>query len=78
MTRPGASCRGLAAGIDLAPIDGSPGLRGLRALDAAFFEEDLVIRVVGDTIVLAPALIASEDDIAAIVGKIADFLKRLR
>lgn len=69
---------GLAAGIDLAPIDGSPGLRGLRALDAAFFEEDLVIRVVGDTIVLAPALIASEDDIAAIVGKIADFLKRLR
>jgi beta-alanine--pyruvate transaminase len=69
---------GLAAGIDLAPIDGSPGLRGLRALDAAFFEEDLVIRVVGDTIVLAPALIASEDDIAAIVGKIADLLKRLR
>lgn len=69
---------GLAAGIDLAPIDGSPGLRGLRALDAAFFEEDLVIRVVGDTIVLAPALIASEDDIAAIVSKIADFLKRLR
>jgi beta-alanine--pyruvate transaminase len=41
---------GLAAGIDLAPIDGSPGLRGLRTLDAAFFEEDLVIRVVGDTI----------------------------
>jgi adenosylmethionine-8-amino-7-oxononanoate aminotransferase len=38
----------------------------------------LVIRVVGDTIVLAPALIASEDDIAAIVSKIADFLKRLR
>jgi beta-alanine--pyruvate transaminase len=69
---------GLAAGIDLAPIDGSPGLRGLRALDAAFFEEDLVIRVVGDMIVLAPALIASEDDIAAIVSKIADFLKRLR
>src|SRR6185437_13733788 len=69
---------GLAAGIDLAPIDGSLGLRGLRALDAAFFEEDLVIRVVGDMIVLAPALIASEDDIAAIVSKIADFLKRLR
>ncbi len=69
---------GLAAGIDLAPIDRSPGLRGLRALDAAFFEEDVVIRVVGDTIVLAPALIVSEDDIAAIVGKLADILKRLR
>ncbi|HMK41389.1 MAG TPA: hypothetical protein VK451_07495 [Methyloceanibacter sp.] len=50
----------------------------MRALDAAFFEEDLLTRVVGDTIVLAPALVASEDDIAAIVGKIADILKRLR
>jgi beta-alanine--pyruvate transaminase len=69
---------GLAAGIDLAPIDGSPGLRGARALDAFFFDEDLVLRVVGDTIVLAPALVASEDDIAAIVGRVAEMLKRLR
>ena len=69
---------GLAAGIDLSPIDGSPGLRGARALDAAFFDEDLVIRAVGDTIVLAPALIASEDDIATIVDKLAIILRRLR
>lgn len=69
---------GLAAGIDLAPIDGAPGLRGARALDAAFFDEDLVIRVVGDTLVLAPALIASEADIAAIVGKLAHLLRGLR
>ncbi len=69
---------GLAAGIDLSPIDGSPGLRGARALDAAFFDEDLVIRAVGDTIVLAPALIVSEDEIATIVGKLAIILRRLR
>jgi len=37
-----------------------------------------VIRVVGDTLVLAPALIASEADIAAIVGKLAHLLKGLR
>jgi adenosylmethionine-8-amino-7-oxononanoate aminotransferase len=43
-----------------------------------FFDEDLVLRVVGDTIVLAPALVASEDDIAAIVGRVAEMLKRLR
>ena len=42
------------------------------------FDEDLVIRAVGDTIVLAPALIASEDDIAAIVDKLALILRRLR
>jgi beta-alanine--pyruvate transaminase len=67
-----------AAGIDLAPIDGAPGLRGARALDAAFFGEDLVIRVVGDTLVLAPALGISEALIAAIVGKVAHFLQGLR
>jgi beta-alanine--pyruvate transaminase len=53
-------------------------LRGARALDAAFFDEDVVIRVVGDTIVLAPALIASQDDIAVIVSKLADIFERLR
>ena len=40
---------------------GSPGLRGAHTLDCAFFDEDLVIRAVGDTIVLAPVLIASEE-----------------
>ena len=56
----------------------SPGLRGAHTLDCAFFDEDLVIRALGDTIVLAPALIASEDDIAAIVDKLALILRRLR
>jgi beta-alanine--pyruvate transaminase len=69
---------GLAAGIDLAPIDGAPGLRGARAFDAAFFDDDLVIRVVGDTLVLAPALIVSEADIAAIIGKLRHILGTLR
>jgi beta-alanine--pyruvate transaminase len=69
---------GLAAGIDLAPIDGTPGLRGTRVFDAAFFEENLVMRAVGDTLVLAPSLIATEDDLAVITGKIANILRRLR
>jgi beta-alanine--pyruvate transaminase len=69
---------GLAAGIDLAPVDGAPGLRGARAFDAAFFNEDLVIRVVGDTLVLAPSLIATEADIAAITERVARLLKGLR
>ena len=69
---------GLAAGIDLAPIDRAPGLRGARAFDAAFFDEDLVIRVVGDTIVLAPALIATEADIGAITSRVGRLLASLR
>jgi beta-alanine--pyruvate transaminase len=66
---------GLAAGIDLAPVDGAPGLRGARALDAAFFDENLVIRVVGDTLVLARPWSTL---IAAIAGKLAHLLKGLR
>jgi len=69
---------GLAAGIDLAPIDRTPGLRGARAFDAAFFDEDLVMRAVGDTLVLAPSLIATEDDFAVMTAKIARTLGRLR
>ncbi|HXE03048.1 MAG TPA: aminotransferase class III-fold pyridoxal phosphate-dependent enzyme [Methyloceanibacter sp.] len=69
---------GLAAGIDLAPIDGSPGLRGARAFEAAFFEEDLVLRAVGDTLVLAPALIATEAEIGAITEKLRRILAALR
>jgi beta-alanine--pyruvate transaminase len=69
---------GLAAGIDLVPIDGAPGLRGARAFEAAFFDQDLVIRVVGDTFVLAPALIATEADIGAIVSGIGRILSALR
>jgi adenosylmethionine-8-amino-7-oxononanoate aminotransferase len=37
-----------------------------------------VIQVVGDTIVLAPALIASEDEIAVIVSKLAAIFEHLR
>jgi beta-alanine--pyruvate transaminase len=69
---------GVAAGIDLAPIDGAPGLRGARAFEAAYFDEDLVIRVVGDTLVLAPALIATEADIALIAAKVGRVLSGLR
>lgn len=65
------------AGIDLAPIDGAPGQRGMSAFDAAFFEEDVVIRAVGDTLVLAPALIATETDIAQITETVACVLQRI-
>ena len=68
---------GVAAGIDLAPIHASPGLRGARAFDLAFFEEDLVVRATGDTIALAPALIATESDIASIAERLRRVLSRL-
>lgn len=61
---------GLAAGIDIEPDASAPGRRGYDAMRAAFADENLVIRISGDTIALSPALIASETDIARIVDGI--------
>ena len=46
---------GISAGIDLAPDLSSPGRRGYEMLTRAFAEENLVLRVSGDTVALAPA-----------------------
>ncbi len=68
---------GLAAGIDILPDPSAPGRRGYDAMRAAFAEENMVIRVSGDTIALAPALIATEDDIGRMVDGIRAVLSRL-
>jgi len=68
---------GLAAGIDIEPDPSSPGRRGYDAIRMAFADENMVVRVGGDTIALAPALIASEDEIARMVEGVRDVLQRL-
>jgi beta-alanine--pyruvate transaminase len=68
---------GLAAGIDIEPDPAAPGLRGYEAMRRCFAEEDMVIRVSGDTIALAPALIAGEADIARMVDGVRAVLGRL-
>ncbi len=62
---------GLAAGIDLAPRPDAPGERGYAAMDHAFQDEDLVIRITGDTLAVAPPLIVSEAQIGEIFDKVA-------
>jgi beta-alanine--pyruvate transaminase len=68
---------GLAAGIDLEPDLSAPGRKGYEVLQRAFAEEDLVVRVSGDTVALAPALIASEPEIARMVEGLRAVLGRL-
>jgi beta-alanine--pyruvate transaminase len=69
---------GMAAGIDIDPDSQSPGRRGYEAMCAAFAEEDLLVRVGGDTIALAPALVASEDEIVRMVDGVRRVLGTLR
>lgn len=61
---------GMVAGIDLTPIKDTPGLRGYQALEHAFHEEGLMLRVAGDTLVLSPPLVIDEDDVASIAQKV--------
>ena len=60
------------------PIKDAVGKRGYETLNALFFEEDLVVRISGDTIVLIPALITSDSEIARMVEGVRAVLGRLK
>ncbi len=66
---------GLAAGIDLASRPGAPGQRGYEAMERAFHEENLMVRVTGDTLALSPPLIVGEGDIGELFGKLANIIR---
>ena len=68
---------GLAAGIDIEPDPKAPGRRGYDAIRRAFHEQNMVIRVGGDTIALAPALIVNEDEITRMVEGVRAVLMQL-
>jgi beta-alanine--pyruvate transaminase len=68
---------GLAAGIELEPDGKAPGRRGYAAMRMAFQDEDMVVRVGGDTIALAPPLIVSEDEIVRMVDAVRRVLSKL-
>ena len=55
---------GLAAAVDLEPIAGKPGLRGMRVLERGI-EEGFMLRVAGDAIAVGPPFISTEDEIQA-------------
>jgi len=66
---------GLTVGIDLASRAGSPGLRAYQAMEHAFAEEGIMIRIAGDTLALSPPLIVSEAQIGEIFDKVGRVIK---
>ncbi|MGE3245474.1 MAG: aspartate aminotransferase family protein [Beijerinckiaceae bacterium] len=62
---------GIVGAVDLAPIPDAPGKRGLAATHESFHNQDIVLRVAGDTLVLAPPLILNESHIAEMTDKAA-------
>src|SRR5690606_2184390 len=57
---------GLAAGVELAPIAGKPGLRAIRLFEHAL-TLGLLVRFTGDTIALAPPAISTDAEIEQLV-----------
>ena len=66
---------GLTAGIDLASRPDAVGRRAYDAMTKAFFEENIVIRITGDTIALTPPLIVSEGEIAEIFERVGRVIR---
>ncbi len=68
---------GLMCGVDLEPYPGKPGAKGYAMIEHTFHEADLYVRIAGDTLIVAPSLIATEDDLVTIRDKIARSLSAL-
>jgi beta-alanine--pyruvate transaminase len=61
---------GLVAGIDLASRPEGVGKRAYEAMDRAFREEGIMIRITGETLALTPPLIITEDQIGELTEKV--------
>ncbi len=66
---------GLVAAIDLASLPDGVGRRAFDAMDRAFRDFDLMIRVTGDTIALTPPLIISENGIDELIDKVGRVIR---
>ena len=63
-------CLGLTAALDLAPHKDGYGVRGYAALEHAFHELGMMIRISGDTIALTPPLIMTKNDMDEMMDKL--------
>ncbi|MBM6592733.1 aspartate aminotransferase family protein [Microvirga pudoricolor] len=66
---------GLVGAVDLASRPDAVGRRAFEAMDRAFHEQGLMMRITGDTIALSPPLVISEDQIGEVVDKVGRVIK---
>jgi beta-alanine--pyruvate transaminase len=68
---------GMTVGIDLASKPDGIGKRGLEALEAAYYDHDLMLRAVGDSLAMSPPLIVSEAQIGEIFDKVGKVIRQV-
>ena len=69
---------GLVAGIDLASKPDGFGKRATLTMEKAFNDENLLVRITGDTIAVTPPLIVSEAQIGEIFDKVGRAIDAVR
>jgi beta-alanine--pyruvate transaminase len=69
---------GLVAGIDLASKPDGFGKRAFTAMEKAFHDQGMLVRIAGDTIAVTPPLIVTEDEIAEMFTKIGRVIEMVR
>ncbi len=66
---------GLAAAVELAPIDGSPGKRAYDVFTDCF-DRGTLVRPAGEVVVIAPPFIVEKSHIDTMVNTLADVIRR--
>jgi beta-alanine--pyruvate transaminase len=69
---------GLVAGIDLASKPDGFGKRAYAAMEKGFHEHGILLRIAGDTLVVTPPLIISEDQIGEIFEKVGKVIEAVQ
>jgi beta-alanine--pyruvate transaminase len=68
---------GMMCGIDLESGSHGPGARGYEAMERAFHDFDLYVRVAGDTMVVAPPLTSEMSDLIRIAERLGQVIRSL-
>ena len=67
---------GVSAGIDLEPIAGKPGLRGMQVLESCI-ENGILVRITGDTIAMGPPFVATPSEVESFLETFGKVLKKV-
>ncbi len=68
---------GLVGAIDLASRPDAVGQRATDAMNSAFFNHGLMVRITGETIALCPPLIITEGQIGELIDKVREVIKEV-
>ncbi len=68
---------GIVGAIEMATRDGMVGARAMDAMNACFWDQNLLVRITGEIIALSPPLIVSESQVGEIIDRVRKALRSI-